>query len=398
MNRETYMWSGGAQDAEQIWPGFSAAGFDHEDIVLAMAPRPVRVMAVTSDFFPIEGTRRTVERCQRFWDIAGHSGGLDLVEDQSTHLYTVKLARAGAEFFARHLLGKEVELDDSKIKLFPAEQLWCTKAGQVRGELPGAVFVHDANSKRAAELSRMRSDAAASERLAEARHWLSIRVRKDRWPVDLNPRHYAVHQFGNLTVEQCFWSSQPKIFNSGYVFRSFEQKGQELPVTLAVWDGGTRRLQPHLPTIRAACAAGRAVFVLDVTGAGSIAPRPLTTAHPESFYDVIHKMGDDLFWLNDSLAALRTYDVIRALDMIEAWPGLAENDTRVYAHGKHGVYGRLAAAVDARIVSVQSAEPLPSYTELVSDRYFDSFDMKSVILPGVLHHFDLPDLEAMAAL
>ena len=62
MDRRSYMWCGQAQDSEQIWPGFTADGFDHEDILLAMAPKPVCVLAVTSDFFPIEGTRRTVAR------------------------------------------------------------------------------------------------------------------------------------------------------------------------------------------------------------------------------------------------------------------------------------------------------------------------------------------------
>ena len=60
MNRDTYQRTGQPQDAEQIWPGFTGAGLDHEDILLAMAPKPVCVLAVTSDFFPIEGTRRTV--------------------------------------------------------------------------------------------------------------------------------------------------------------------------------------------------------------------------------------------------------------------------------------------------------------------------------------------------
>lgn len=51
MNRRTYLFAGGAQDAEQIWPGMSALGFDHEDILLAVAPKPVRVLSVQYDFF-----------------------------------------------------------------------------------------------------------------------------------------------------------------------------------------------------------------------------------------------------------------------------------------------------------------------------------------------------------
>ncbi|HEY9250035.1 MAG TPA: prolyl oligopeptidase family serine peptidase, partial [Rariglobus sp.] len=89
MNRESYLFAGQAQDAEQIWPNMSALGFDHEDILLGMVPRPVLVLAVTGDIFPIEGTRRTVQRCRRFWDMYGCGGGLQLAEDESHHMYTL---------------------------------------------------------------------------------------------------------------------------------------------------------------------------------------------------------------------------------------------------------------------------------------------------------------------
>ena len=100
MSRDSYQRTGQAQDAEQIWPGFTAGGFDHEDILLALAPKPVQVLAVTWDFFPIEGTRRTVERARRVWGLSGRGNDLRLTEDDSIHAYTPKLARTAAEFFA----------------------------------------------------------------------------------------------------------------------------------------------------------------------------------------------------------------------------------------------------------------------------------------------------------
>ena len=109
MNRDTYQRTGQAQDAEQVWPGFTAAGYDHEDILLALAPKPVCVLAVTSDYFPLEGTRRTVTRDRRIWEIFGKGAALELVEEDSTHAYTPKLARTAAAFFAKHLVGRPAD-------------------------------------------------------------------------------------------------------------------------------------------------------------------------------------------------------------------------------------------------------------------------------------------------
>ena len=157
MSRETYMHAGGVQDAEQIWPGFTGAGYDHEDLLLAKAPKPLRVLAVTSDYFPIEGTRRTVGRCKRLWDLCGRGEDIDLVEDMSIHSFTRPLARAAAEFFSRHLLGRRVNIDDTRIAPFEPEKLRCTQSGQVRGEMPGAAFVHEANVERLKQLKQQRA-------------------------------------------------------------------------------------------------------------------------------------------------------------------------------------------------------------------------------------------------
>jgi len=398
MNRETYMWSGGAQDAEQIWPGFTAAGYDHEDILLAMAPRPVRVMAVTSDFFPIEGTRRTVARCKRLWGLYGREDAVDLVEDVSTHAYTPNLARAAAQFFARHLLGTEPEMDDGRIAPVEPKRLWCTSSGQVRGEMEGAEFVYEANQERLHQVVGRRASGAGR---TDTRHptpdaldWLRETVYRHRRPCDLNPRFHHDDRFEDLRVEMCLWWAQEGLFNHGYLFRDFRRDGQNLPVTLAVWDDGTNCLRPHLDWIRQTCAAGRAVLVLDVSGSGPLAPRSITSSAPDAFYGVIHKLSTDLIWLDDDLAALRTFDTLRALDMIERWPGLDASEIRVYAHGRQGLYGRLAAMLDARIRSVEVVDGLTSFADWVRARHYDSQGIYALILRGVLRHFDLPVSDA----
>ncbi len=133
--------------------------------------------------------------------------------------------------------------------------------------------------------------------------------------------------------------------------------------------------------------------MLDVSGAGPLAPRPITAGDPKAFYGVIHKLADDLIWLDDDLASLRTYDVLRALDMVAQWPGLDATDIQVYAYGRPGIYGRLAAALDARIRKVEVAEGIRSYAEWVEARHYDAYNIYSILLPGMLRYFDLPELE-----
>ena len=110
-------------------------------------------------------------------------------------------------------------------------------------------------------------------------------------------------------------------------------------------------------------------------------------------YGTLHKLATDLLFLDDDLLSLRTFDVLRALDLIAVWRGLAADNITLYASGRHGVAGRLAAALDDRIQSVTVADGLASWAQWVAERHYDRTGVYEIILRGALHYFDLPDLE-----
>ncbi|NLC69668.1 MAG: hypothetical protein GX754_13000 [Clostridiaceae bacterium] len=64
----------------------------------------------------------------------------------------------------------------------------------------------------------------------------------------------------------------------------------------------------------------------------------------------MHKFTNDLIRLGDSLAAMRTYDLIRALDAIPYIDDKIDlSDIHLYGHGEYSLYAELAAAIDERM-------------------------------------------------
>lgn len=393
MNRETYMWTGGAQDAEQIWPGFTAAGHDHEDVLLCMAPKPVCVLAVTEDFFPIEGTRRTVERCRRIWRILGQPDALEYVEDESNHWFTPKLARAAALFFARRLLGATPTLPDDEPAAFEPSDLYCTRSGQVRGEIADAWFAYETNLERLEALEDAREQMESAARRQATAAFLRERIGRGRVACDLNPRVYSSTRWQDMAVAAAVWRTQPDLLGHGLLFRDALRAGESLPVTLAIWDEGTNRLQPHIDWISRTCRAGRAVLVLDTSGVGGLAPRPICGAPDLEFYGTLHKLADDLIWLDDDLVSLRTHDVLRAMELLPRMRGIDASDLAIRCEGRHGVYGRLAALLDPRLGRPQLGPGMATWRDWVAARLYDSRDIYSVILPGILRLCDLDDID-----
>ncbi len=391
MSRDSYQRTGQPQDAEQIWPGFTRAGYDHEDVLLAMAPKPVAVLAVTSDFFPIEGTRRTVERSRRIWGLSNRADVLELFEDPQLHSYTPMLARAAATFFAKHLLGKQVDAATLRPEPMAPDKLWVTQSGQVRGEVPGAEFVFEANLKRAQDFEQARKALPAAERKRRAVEWLRGQVFFERQKNELNPRRVLRNSaVGNLQADVAFWWSQPYLANLGMLFRPAQRSGP-LPVTIALWEDGTRALGRHAAWLEAEVAQGRAVFVVNLSGMGPLKPDAINRGPEREFYNTFHKLADDLTWIGDSLVALRTFELLRTLDVLKEWPELAAKDVRLHAEGRIGVHARLAAALDPRIARCDWEGGF-AFADFVRHRTYDTAEIKTLMLPGVLRYFDLDEL------
>jgi cephalosporin-C deacetylase-like acetyl esterase len=393
MSREVYMEAGGVQDAEQIFPGYTSQGFDHEDFLLTVCPKPVCVLAVTSDFFPIEGTRRTVERCKRVWSMMGRPGDLELVEDVSIHIYTPVLARAVSRFFAKHMLSKDVTVDSSTIKPIDPKLLWCTQSSHIRAEIDGARGVYDENQVRLAELEKARAKMPEFDRKTRATKWLGDAVHAGRKASPVNIRVYHnIDALEELTADLGYWWSQEKLFNEGLLFRSALALDKKLPVTIALWEGAHKAMTSHLGWVRKTCGAGRAVLVVSLSGMGAIAPHPLTGRTLDEPLGTLHKFANDLAFLNDSVCALRTYDMLRALEALGHWPGVDTSDVKVYTEGRCGVYAELAAALEPRLARLETKDPLPDFKGLVTSRYFENHGIQALMLPGILKYTDLPEL------
>ena len=102
------------------------------------------------------------------------------------------------------------------------------------------------------------------------------------------------------------WRTQEEMFGYGLLLAPWGRK--TVPLTLAVWDGGTKATADHAAWIDEQIAAGRGVFVVDLAGEGQTEPYPVApNAKLLRRYGTMYKLACDLLMLGDSLPALRIY-------------------------------------------------------------------------------------------
>ncbi len=394
-SRREYLYAGGAQDAEQIWPGFSQLGYDHEDFLIAMAPRPVQVNAVRSDFFPIEGTRRSVSRARRFWEMFGQAENLVLCEDDSTHMYTDQLARQTAAFMVRQLQGQELTNRELLAAPLAEDQLWCTRAGQVKKDFPQARFVYEENLTEYENILQQHKNLSDEEKKQAALTWLQERILAGREETELNVRLQIPQSQKNLLVQSCLWWVLPGLFGHGLLVKGINSSTQKAqPLVLAVWADGSLALPDQLEFIQTQIRQGKQVMVLDLPGSGFLEPHELTGRSLKQRFGSLHKLNDDLLFAGDSLAAIRSYSILRALAALEHIPGLDLASVELYLAGAGSqLYGKIAAFLDERIGRVSQLGKTSPLADLVTQQYYPDYNIRTMILPGILQYLDLPDLD-----
>jgi hypothetical protein len=123
-------------DPEQDPPGLVSEGIGHPGLLLLAYPRPLHVSAAVLDFFPIEGTRKTMREVAAFYGRFGHGDRIALSEGYHQHQYSAE-NQAKAFAFLDRAFGRPASAVLAEAQALPPEDLQCTPNGQVREDLGG---------------------------------------------------------------------------------------------------------------------------------------------------------------------------------------------------------------------------------------------------------------------
>jgi hypothetical protein len=129
-------------DPEQDLYGMVSNHVDHAGLLLMMYPRPVFVAAAVLDFFPIEGTHKTVREVTELYGKFNHADRIGIVEGYHDHQYSLENQEAAIDFLdrfnrlpARQSFAPVKEIDD--------KELQCTRTGQVMLDFENARSLMD---------------------------------------------------------------------------------------------------------------------------------------------------------------------------------------------------------------------------------------------------------------
>ncbi|MGI6248873.1 MAG: prolyl oligopeptidase family serine peptidase [Acutalibacteraceae bacterium] len=379
------------QDLEQIWPDMAKDGFDHADILACMAPKPVMLLLADSDFFPLEGSHRSLEKARKLWAISGNEDKLEEFTDASRHNFTHNLANAAADFFSRALKGSPAPYRE-KEKILELPLLQATKTGQVVTSLSSRI-VHDFVLDELKQIDKKKAEQSPAERRQKASDFVASLLKKaDDYPLYIKriyPKENMDLSVYNLDLQPLTWFVQEDIYNFGIYFKKYSENPDK--TVIALWDGGVTLLHRYLCSIMELCEQGYGVFVVDLTGTGTVSDGLYHYWNPDFYYTRLTKFCADLLVNGDSLPAMRVRGVLKAVDVAEDIAGKG-SEISILTHGHFNLYALMAKLADSRIKKVTERAPLESLRSLAEQKYYNHNNAYTVMLPGILQVFDIEDL------
>lgn len=373
-------------DAEQMPYELLLDGGEMADLLLAYAPRPVRILAQEKDFFDVRGARETYEMLKKLYTLLGKPENISLAVGPDGHGMSLHHRQNIYDFFTRTFLSR-ASSEESITSAIDTEDLKCLPEGGVL-QLPGEkslLQIVNERVKLCAE-KRKKYNYTLPEIQTKLRDLLRIA------PIKIIP-DYRVLRFMVLD------SAQPK-----HIARFAVETEKNMLVTLFSAVGEYHLASQKDALLYLPGAASRdefasllpetekcSVFALDYRGIGELEPNGCDQAPAvrklDAPYNYDYHFSSLGLLLGKPIIGGRVQDVLSVIELLVSKG--AENIT-LRAAGVSKPVAILAAILSPRPVKLELAGEVISYAQATQQRitpYLQSF-----IVPGILEVTDLDEL------
>lgn len=378
------------QDTEQCPPRAIALGLDHSDFLVAMAPKPLIILAKERDYFDVRGALENFGRLKHIYTLLGKPDNVALQIGPTEHGYSQENREAMYRWFNRVTKISDAQTEPA-LTIEKDEVLQCTQRGQVAELKPRTVFSFTQEKSRS--LADQRGQPAGQELKDAIVDVLDLPQLPDD-PPDFRilrpartrnyPRRFATTYA--VETETGIFALVTRLSDVSHLSRPPQDPR---PATLYVSHHSADAELRSEPLIKELLAAGDGdapFYAVDLRGVGDSRP---DTCGSDQF---LNPYGSDYFYaahgimLDRPYLGQKTYDLVRVLDWLRSF---GHRDIHVAAKGWGALAATFAAVLKNRVKQVTLKQGLTSYAVIAETEDYNW--PLSALPPGILARFDLPD-------
>lgn len=416
---------GGNYDSEQVLYGTSRDGIDGEGRTAAVAPRPITVISEVGSDESLEANKAAFEVSRKAFNLKDAGAKLEYVPTKHPHGYGPPHQKLFLEWVLR-TMPPNADYPESKGKAdYGIKDLYASKSWRAffSRELEDRETVWTLNTKRIArELSyekgvgnQKEADARAAQIRKRLRELLVLEG--DTFdPVKVEVR--GTEQVEGVTVEKLVLETEPGVFVPA-IFLKGRKPGQTedltQPAILWLLGRGKRSLLKGRwnELIKRLAQSTHCVLIPDLRGTGETSP-----SVDESYLGDETSLNGYGLRIAHPLIGMRVRDALACVAYLRKRDGIADSEISIIGDslaktnpaeirqprietdaGLEPLYraeslgpavALLTFVLDQRLEWCELRGPLASYASVCERPYF--YHPFASFVPGILQHFDVPDL------
>jgi cephalosporin-C deacetylase-like acetyl esterase len=378
------LWDGpGPQDSEQVFPDFLHDGLDFGDLLLSFVPKPILMTTAVRDFFPIAGARATHAEADRLFRVADAPGRAGYFEYDDGHGWSQPRREAAYRWLTRWLQNRDDEGREPQHSTEDEKLLNVTPTGQVATSFGGET-VQSLNWILAQQVYAKRS--ALSAKPDELRRLIQTRLHMDSTIRDPDAEEAGSLELNGIPITKLRLRTEKAVQVPALLMLPKDLT----PAGAVIWiddAGKSAAIHELLPIVN----AGEAVLAVDVRGYGESSVAPAVRGG----YSADYARAMRALLVGRTLTGLQVTDALAAFEYLRGLSRIDARRIRIAGRGGGGVVARIAGALEPRIAAVAAERSLVSWMEMARSRTHRV--PASLVVPGVLRDFDLPDLATLIA-
>lgn len=380
-------------DTEQCPPGVLAEGLDHGDFLIAMAPKPVIMMGQERDYFDVRGLTDTYHDVRRVYELLGAEKNVAMFIGANDHGYHQDAREAMYQHFNKATSRGGAVVKEPELTIETDATLQCTKSGQVT-ELKSRP-VYSFTKDTVEQLAKQRGEAnsgrirfVAASMLQDEREATTPLNVRDHYRI-LRPTTNAAYPLTHVATYLLDANDMPLPIYRLYPSLHYSRPPRDgKPAILYIAHDSSDVELREEPLVREVIMASpdAAFYAIDVSGLGESRPN---TCGVKSYYT---PYGCDYFYSSHAIMLRRSYVAMRAKDVGRAIRFLDQHHSEIHvvAIGYGTIPAAFATLMTASTKQVTLKHAPTSYADIASAETY-GWPLSSFV-PGVLKHFDLPDV------
>ncbi|MCB2379882.1 acetylxylan esterase [Hymenobacter sp. BT635] len=377
----------GPSDGCVMIPGAGQARLDVADWPIMFAPRPLQILAGRFDFVDYGLIQDAYAEVKQVYHGFGQEEKVSLFTYDDGHGISQPKREAAVQWFRQWLYNDPRPVPEGKLATLKPEELWSTSSGQVTTTFKDELTIPERNLTLARQLASGRRKNRPEALPGLIRQQLQLPAQLEA-PVAVEWKETVLGK-DNVALRKLIIRRAGQVPLPALLALPLG----EAPVTKVVlWlpEQGKRTLADSTGLLAGYLRQNYAVLLTDLRGLGE-------TTDPEQFndkkfYNREYRNALLALHVGQPLLGQRVVDVFMALGFVGQEPRLRAAPVEVYATGRAAPVALHAAVLTPRIARLWTGAGLTSFQQVLEQP--TARDWYSLVLPGVLRRYDLPELAA----